>query len=79
MSARVLLLNPARHFIANQAGLGYLTPLGLVLIGGPLIDAGFDVKLIDHDMNGWSMPRLLDEIQEIIGSRKFNKEATSFS
>jgi anaerobic magnesium-protoporphyrin IX monomethyl ester cyclase len=62
MSARILLINPARHFIANQNGLGYLTPLGLVCIGGPLIDAGFTVKLIDHDAYGWSFKKLLDEV-----------------
>ena len=64
MSTKVMLVNPARHFIANKAGLGYLTPLGLVLIGGPLADAGFDVRLVDHDMNGWTFERLLHEIQE---------------
>jgi hypothetical protein len=64
MPARIMLVNPARHFIANAHGLGYLTPLGLVFLGGPLIDAGHDVKLIDHDMNGWPMQRLLQEIEE---------------
>lgn len=64
MKTRVMLVNPARHFIANKAGLGYLNPLGLVLIGGPLVDAGFDVRLVDHDMNGWSFERLLREIQD---------------
>lgn len=62
MSGRVLLVNPARHFIANQNGLGYLTPLGLVCIGGPLIDAGFTVKLIDHDAYGWSFKKLVEEV-----------------
>lgn len=62
MSGRVLLIHPARHFIANQYGLGYLTPLGLVSIGGPLIDAGFTVKLIDHDAYGWSFKRLIKEV-----------------
>lgn len=64
MKERVMLINPARHFIANQAGLGYLSPLGLILIGGPLVDAGFDVRLVDHDMNGWTFEKLLQEIQE---------------
>jgi anaerobic magnesium-protoporphyrin IX monomethyl ester cyclase len=64
MKTKVMLLNPARHFIANQAGLGYLIPLGLVLLGGPLVDAGYDVKLVDHDMNGWTMEKLLQEIGE---------------
>jgi len=64
MSGRVLLVNPARHFIANQYGVGYLTPLGLVSIGGPLLDAGFTVKLIDHDAYGWSFRRLIKEVGE---------------
>ena len=64
MKTIVMLINPARHFIANKAGLGYLTPLGLVLLGGPLLDAGFDVRLVDHDMNGWTFERLLQEIKE---------------
>jgi anaerobic magnesium-protoporphyrin IX monomethyl ester cyclase len=64
MAGRVVLINPARHFIANERGLGYLIPLGLVSIGGPLIDAGFSVKLIDHDQNGWSYPRLIQEVAD---------------
>lgn len=62
MSGRIVLINPARHFIANAQGLGYLIPLGLVCIGGPLIDAGFAVKLIDHDLYGWPDERLIQEI-----------------
>src|SRR5215510_3140421 len=62
MSGRVLLINPARHFIANRYGVGYLTPLGLISIGGPLIDAGLKVKLIDHDAYGWSLRKLLEEV-----------------
>jgi anaerobic magnesium-protoporphyrin IX monomethyl ester cyclase len=64
MTARIILLNPARHFIANRAGVGYLTPLGLVFLGGPLMDAGHEVRLIDHDMNGWSMKKLLAKLGE---------------
>ena len=63
MSGRVLLINPARHFIANRYGVGYLTPLGLISIGGPLIDAGFTVKLIDHDAYGWSFKKLIEEVR----------------
>jgi anaerobic magnesium-protoporphyrin IX monomethyl ester cyclase len=62
MSGRVLLINPARHFIANKDGVGYLTPLGLICIGGPLLDAGYTVKLIDHDAYGWSFKKLIDEV-----------------
>lgn len=62
MPTKIMLVHPARHFIANWAGVGYLTPLGLVMLAGPLMDAGFDVRLVDHDMYGWSMKRLLREI-----------------
>ncbi|HLO17851.1 MAG TPA: radical SAM protein [Anaerolineales bacterium] len=62
MSGRIVLINPARHFIANARGLGYLIPLGLVCIGGSLIDAGFTVRLIDHDLYGWSYEKLIKEI-----------------
>jgi len=64
MSGRIILINPARHFIANEYGLGYLIPLGLISIGGPLIDAGFTVRLIDHDLYGWSYQRLIKEISD---------------
>jgi anaerobic magnesium-protoporphyrin IX monomethyl ester cyclase len=64
MSGRIVLINPARHFIANEHGLGYLIPLGLICIGGPLIDAGFSVKLIDHDLYGWTDKRLIQEISD---------------
>jgi len=63
MPTKIMLVHPARHFIANWAGVGYLTPLGLVMLAGPLMDAGFDVRLVDHDMYGWSMRRLLQEIR----------------
>jgi anaerobic magnesium-protoporphyrin IX monomethyl ester cyclase len=64
MARRIVLINPARHFIANAHGLGYLIPLGLVSIGGPLIDAGFTVKLIDHDLYGWTYSRLIQEVTD---------------
>ena len=64
MTGKVVLINPARHFIANAHGLGYLIPLGLVSIGGPLMDAGFSVKLIDHDLYGWPYSKLIQEIAD---------------
>ena len=62
MPARVVLITPARRFIANRFGLGYQVPLGLVYIAGPLVDAGHTVKLIDNDVYGWSFERLVQEI-----------------
>ena len=60
--SRIVLITPARRFIANRFGLGYQVPLGLVYIGGPLVDAGHIVKLIDNDVYGWSHKRLVQEV-----------------
>ena len=62
MPQRIMLLTPRRRFIANRFGLGYQLPLGLVFLGGPLVDAGHVVRLIDNDLYGWDTPRLLDEV-----------------
>jgi anaerobic magnesium-protoporphyrin IX monomethyl ester cyclase len=62
VSQRIILLAPRRRFIANQFGLGYQLPLGLVFVGGPLVDAGHAVRLIDNDLYGWDTPRLLAEV-----------------
>jgi len=62
MSQRIILLTPRRRFIANRFGLGYQLPLGLVFLGGPLVDAGHVVRLIDNDLYGWETPRLLAEV-----------------
>jgi anaerobic magnesium-protoporphyrin IX monomethyl ester cyclase len=59
---RIVLLTPARRFICNRFGLGYQVPLGLVLIGGPLVDAGHTVWLVDNDAYGWSPDRLAHEL-----------------
>ena len=62
MPLRIVLLTPARRFIANRFGLGYQLPLGLVLIGGPLVDAGHTVLLVDNDAYGWGHDRLVAEL-----------------
>jgi anaerobic magnesium-protoporphyrin IX monomethyl ester cyclase len=64
MSRRIVLLTPARRFITNRFGLGYQIPLGLVCIGGPLIEAGYTVRLIDNDLYGWSYERLAAEVAD---------------
>src|SRR5262250_1289723 len=62
MSLDILLLTPRRRFIANRFGLGYQIPLGLVFLGGPLVDAGHRVRLMDNDVLGWDDRRLAHEL-----------------
>ncbi len=59
---QIVLLTPRRRFIANRFGLGYQIPLGLVLLGGPLLDAGHQVRLIDNDVLGWRDDQLVQEL-----------------
>jgi anaerobic magnesium-protoporphyrin IX monomethyl ester cyclase len=46
---RITLLNPPHSSIGSRIPDEHLPPLGLLAIGGPLIDAGHDVGLVDAD------------------------------
>jgi anaerobic magnesium-protoporphyrin IX monomethyl ester cyclase len=46
---RILLLNPPHLAIGSRVPDEHLPPLGLLSVGGPLIDAGHQVTLLDAD------------------------------
>src|SRR3954470_8783285 len=46
---KVLLINPPYQTITSNLGVGHQVPLGLLMVGGPLIDAGHEVKLLDAE------------------------------
>jgi anaerobic magnesium-protoporphyrin IX monomethyl ester cyclase len=46
---KLLLLNPAHPAIGSRIPREHLPPLGLLALGGPLIDAGYRVELLDAD------------------------------
>ena len=46
---RIVIVNPAHESIGSRMPREILPPLGLLSIGGPLIDDGHDVYLIDAD------------------------------
>ena len=46
---RVLLVNPPHTAIGSRIPDDHLPPMGLLCIGGPLIDAGHSVELLDAD------------------------------
>jgi anaerobic magnesium-protoporphyrin IX monomethyl ester cyclase len=48
---RVLLLNPPHPAVSSRCHDGHMPPLGLLAIGGPLIDAGHAVCLLDADLD----------------------------
>lgn len=48
---RILIINPPHESIGSRMPGEMLPPLGLLAIGGPLIDDGHDVTLIDGDVD----------------------------
>ena len=60
----IALVNPRRRFVTNKRGLGYQVPLGLVFIGGPLIDSGHCVQLFDNDVMGLPPEKLAAHVAQ---------------
>ena len=46
---RILIVNPPHPAIGSRIPDDHLPPLGLLAIGGPLIDDGHDVALFDAE------------------------------
>lgn len=46
---RIVLLNPPHTAIGSRIPREHLPPLGLLSFGGPLLDAGFTVHLVDAE------------------------------
>jgi anaerobic magnesium-protoporphyrin IX monomethyl ester cyclase len=46
---RILLLNPPYQTWTSTWGVGHQVPLGLLMVGGPLLDAGHRVRLLDAE------------------------------
>jgi anaerobic magnesium-protoporphyrin IX monomethyl ester cyclase len=46
-SMNILLVNAPLQSIVCDRGVGHQTPLGLLMIGGPLLDHGYTVRLLD--------------------------------
>lgn len=46
---KILIVNPPHTAIGSRIPKEHLPPLGLLCIGGPLMDAGHDVTLLDTE------------------------------
>jgi anaerobic magnesium-protoporphyrin IX monomethyl ester cyclase len=46
---RILLVNPPYQTLTSNLGVGHQVPLGLLAVGGPLLEAGHDVRLLDAE------------------------------
>ena len=47
---RILIVNPPHLSIGSRIPREHLPPLGLLCVGGSLIDAGHDVTLLDAEI-----------------------------
>ena len=61
---KVLLINPPYQSLSCRVGLGNWAPYGLLAIGGPLIDAGHEVRLIDAQSRRLSFREILHEVDK---------------
>ena len=69
---RILLVNVPHPAIGSRIPDDHLPPLGLLAIGGPLIDDGHDVRLIDGEFG----PMPTDEI--VAAARDWGPDAVLF-
>src|SRR3954467_6936291 len=59
---RVLLLNVPHPSIGSRIPDDHLPPLGLLSIGGPLIDDGHQVKLLDAEFGPMPLSEIMAEV-----------------
>lgn len=61
---RILLLNPPHPAIGSRIPREHLPPLGLLSIGGPLLDAGHHVRLLDAEFSPMPTPAIVHHIAD---------------
>ncbi|RPJ38796.1 MAG: magnesium-protoporphyrin IX monomethyl ester cyclase, partial [Chloroflexi bacterium] len=57
---RILLINPPHPSIGSRIPDEHLPPLGLLSLGGPLIDAGHAVQLLDAEFGPMPIKAILE-------------------
>ncbi|MDR3573397.1 MAG: magnesium-protoporphyrin IX monomethyl ester anaerobic oxidative cyclase [Anaerolineaceae bacterium] len=58
---RILLLNTPHPSIGSRIPSDHLPPLGLLSIGGPLLDMGHEVQLLDAELGPLSKQEIVDK------------------
>mgnify|MGYP003600067832 CR=1 FL=1 len=59
---KILLINPPHLSIGSRMPNDHLPPLGLLSIGGPLLDEGHEVKLLDADYSFMKHSKIVSEV-----------------
>lgn len=58
---KILIINPPHPSIGSRIPREHLPPLGLLSIGGPLLDAGHQVKLVDAEFGPMTVSQIVSE------------------
>ncbi len=61
---RILLVNPPHPSIGSRIPREHLPPLGLLSLGGPLLDAGHQVKLLDAEFGPMSLEQIVSKTRD---------------
>lgn len=61
---KILLINPPYLTLTSRLGTGHQIPLGLLMVGGPLLDAGHEVQLLDAECHHLSTKKILSCVQD---------------
>ena len=59
---KILLVNPPHPSIGSRIPHEHLPPLGLLALGGPLLDAGHQVTLLDAEFGPMTVERIVSQI-----------------
>ena len=59
---KVLLINPPYVTLSSRLGTGHQIPLGLLMVGGPLLDAGHKVRLLDTERRHLSVRAIVRDM-----------------
>ena len=62
---RILLINAPHPSIGSRIPREHLPPLGLLSVGGPLIDAGHEVQLLDAEFGPMSIREIVEQVAAI--------------
>ena len=62
---KILLLNPPHPAIGSRIPQEHLPPLGLLALGGPLLDAGHRVGLLDAEFGPMTVDQIVWEIRTL--------------
>src|SRR4051794_20995094 len=60
---KILIINPPHPAIGSRIPREHLPPLGLLSLGGPLLDAKHQVKLVDAEFGPMTVAEIMSEVK----------------